>query len=326
MMNRLEYIVTGGTSFIGKHLIRRLLEEENARITLLVRDASKVPQDWQSRVQVVEGDIREKRSLSMIPFEGSIIFHLAGEVNNKSLFYDINVWGTENLITLAAPAKVKHFIHLSSVGVIGYSGEGKINETTPCHPLNEYERSKHEGEKVLTEFCEKYQVPLTLLRPSTIFGEGSKSQSFLGWMKSIKNGTFRFIGSKAIANYIYVGDVVEALFLISKGDRTGKDVFIISDSKPIREFVHSAAEILGVEAPETSIPKWFALMVAGSLTPTMRFFRKTFPLTISRVQALTDHRYFSAEKIEKELGFKPKFGIVEGLRKTLRWYEKEGLL
>lgn len=318
-------IVTGGTSFIGRHLVRRLLEE-NRPITLLVRDPSRVPEDWHGRMEIVKGDIREKDSLSPLPFEGSIIFHLAGEIERKSLLFDVNVIGTENLIALAAPAKIKHFIYLSSAGVIGHPGQEQIDEAVPCRPLSEYERSKHEGEKVLTEYSERFQAPLTLLRPSTVFGEGAKNRSFLGWMRSIKNRTFRFIGDRAFANYIYVGDVVEALLLISEGNRSGKDVFILSDTKPMREFVDSAVAILGVEIPETSIPRWAALWVAGALTPTMRFFGKTFPLTVSRVKALTDQRVFSAEKIKKKLGFQPKFGIVEGLRRTLRWYEREGLL
>jgi len=325
-MNRSPYIVTGATSFIGKHLVRRLLEEEKDPIILLTRNVSKIPQDWYPGVQAIEGDIREKGPLSRLPFEGSILFHLAGEIADQSLFDEINVAGTENLVSLSASAGIKHFIHLSSVGVIGHPGKGKIDETTPCYPLNEYERSKFKGEGILTEYFRRYHIPMTILRPSTVFGEGTKSQSFLGWMRSIKNQTFRVIGKKSYANYIYVGDVVEALVRVSKASRTGKEIFILSDGKPMQEFVHSAAEIMKVKIPETSIPPWFALMVAGVLTPLANCFGKSFPLTVSRVRALTDQRAFSMEKIKKELGFQPRFGIVEGLRRTLRWYEKEGLL
>lgn len=325
-MNRLPYIVTGGTSFIGKHLVHRLLEEGNAQIILLVRDASKVLQEWRPRVQVVEGDIREKRALSQLPFEGSIIFHLAGEIDNKSLFYDINVVGTENLISLSASARIKQFIHLSSVGVIGYPGRREIDETTPCHPLNEYERSKYEGERILADYFERYQIPMTIIRPSTVFGEGSKSQSFLGWMRSIKDRTFRFIGRKAYANYIYAGDLAEALLKVSKAGLNGKEIFILSDGKSMEEFVLSAAEILNVEIPRTPIPRWFAFVIAGTLAPLANLFGKSFPLTISRVRALTDQRVFSMEKIKRRLEFQPRFGIVEGLKRTLQWYEKEGLL
>lgn len=325
-MNHPPCIVTGGTSFIGKHLVQRLLEEEKRPIILLARDASRVPQDWHERVRVIEGDVRDKESLSKLPFEGSIIFHLAGEIDNKSLFHDINVAGTENLISLAAPAGVKHFIHISSVGVIGHPGEGKIDETTPCHPLNEYELSKYEGERVLTHYFGRYQTPITILRPSTVFGEGSKSQSFLGWMRSIKDRTFRFIGKKGYANYIYAGDVAGALISVSKAGPTGREIFILSDGKPMQEFVRSAAEILNVEIPRAPIPQWFALTVARALTPLANCFGKSFPLTVSRVRALTDQRVFSMEKIIRELGFQLRFGIVEGLRRTLQWYEKEGLL
>jgi nucleoside-diphosphate-sugar epimerase len=67
-------------------------------------------------------------------------------------------------------------------------------------------------------------------------------------------------------------------------------------------------------------------MVAGTMAPLANYFRKSFPLTVSRVRALTDQRLFSMEKIKEELGFQPRFGIVEGLQRTLVWYEREGLL
>jgi nucleoside-diphosphate-sugar epimerase len=324
-MESQRFIVTGGTSFIGRHLVERLLEEGKPLI-LFVRDPSKVPQDWKGNVEVVNGDIREKRSLAKLPFEGSIVFHLAGEIERKALYFDINVRGTGNLVDLAARAGTKHFIHLSSVGVFGHPTQNLIDENVSCHPINEYEKSKYEGEKILAEYHERYSVPITILRPSIVFGEGSNSGSFLGWMRSIKNRTFRFTGDKAYANYVYVGDVVEALVLVSERARFGKEVFIVSDTKTMREFVQCVATILGVNIPEYSIPRWLAFLVAGAFTPMTIVLRKRFPLTISRVKALTDRRIFSSEKIEKQLGFQPKFGFVKGLQRTLMWYEKEGLL
>lgn len=324
-MMQQKIIVTGGTSFIGSHLIRRLLERE-MDITVLVRDATRVPPDWDRRVEIVEGDIRKKESLLKLPLEGSIIFHLAGETKRKSLFFDVNTGGTRNLVDLAARAGTKHFIHLSSVGVFGYPGKDLIDEYVSCSPVDEYEKSKYEAERILAQYHEKYSIPITILRPSIVFGEESKSESFLGWMRSIKNQTFRFIGSKAHANYVYVGDVVEALISVSKEALPQKDVFIVSDTRELREFVRSAAKILGVEIPKYSIPRWLAFSVAGGLTPMTKVLGKRFPLTIGRVKGLTDGRMFSSEKIQRELGFRPRFGIEEGLKRTIRWYEEQRLL
>jgi dihydroflavonol-4-reductase len=201
-----------------------------------------------------------------------------------------------------------------------------IDENAACHPVNEYEKSKYEGERLLGEYYERRSIPITILRPSTVFGEGSNSESFLGWMRSIKNRTFRFIGGKAYANYVYVGDVVEALVSVSKAGRSGKEDFIVSDTKTMREFVRYAAEILGADVPDYSIPRWLAILSAEAITPMAKVFGKRFPLTVSRVKALTDRRIFSSEKIKKELGFQPKFGVMKGLQRTLMWYQREGLL
>lgn len=320
-----HFVVTGGTSFIGRPLVRRLLDG-GGEITILTRDISKVLGEWHGRVEMVEGDVREKKSLSKLPFEESILFHLAGEIQKKSLFFDTNVKGTRNIMDLALKGKIKHFIYLSSIGVFGYSKQSRIGEDVSCHPIDEYEKSKYEGEKILVHSFENYKVPTTILRPSTVFGEESKNESFLSWMKAIKNRTFRFIGNDAHANYIYVGDLVEALILVSKANLSGKEVFIVNDAKPMREFINAAAEILRIKIPQYSVPKWVALLGANTLTPIAKMSGKNFPLSTSRVRALTDRRIFSAEKIEKELGFKPIFGIVEGLMRTIQWYEKKGLL
>ena len=324
-MKHPHFVVTGGTSFIGRHLVRRLLER-GGEITILTRDITKVPEEWHGRVEMIEGDVRKKNSLLKLPFEDSILFHLAGEIQKESLYFDTNVTGTKNIMDLAFKEKIRHFIYLSSVGVFGYPTQNRIGEEVSCHPIHDYEKSKYEGEKILVHSFENYHVPATILRPSTVFGEGSKNESFLGWMKAIRNRMFRFIGENAYANYIYVGDLVEALILVSKANLSGKEVFIVNDAKPMREFINAASEILRVQIPQYSIPQWIALLGANILKPLTKMFGNHFPLTVSRVKALTDRRIFSTEKIEKELGFKPIFGIVEGLKRTIQWYEKKGLL
>ena len=91
--------------------------------------------------------MREKKSLSKLPFEGSILFHLAGEIEKKSLLFDTNVMGTKKHNGFGTQGKIKHFIYLSSAGVIGYQGKDQIGEDVSCRPRVNMNRANTKGKR-----------------------------------------------------------------------------------------------------------------------------------------------------------------------------------
>jgi nucleoside-diphosphate-sugar epimerase len=256
------------------------------------------------------------------------VYHLGGEIRNAAAFNAVNAVGTQNLLATCQGTKLERFVHLSSTGVMGASGAGSVNESTPCHPKNEYERSKFTGEQIVLTACKKYQVPVTVLRPTIVFGEGSNKDhdSLARWLYTIQKGWFRFTGSgDAVANYVYVGDVVQACLLVAKNAKATGKVYIVSDSCSLCDFVSTATEFLGVKMPG-KLPTWLAYILAGGFQMAGKVARLSPPLTVGRVKALRNRVVYSSDKIRKELGFSPTVGWREGLRRTIEWYRKNKLL
>ncbi|MHC4464494.1 MAG: NAD-dependent epimerase/dehydratase family protein [Planctomycetota bacterium] len=257
-----------------------------------------------------------------------VVYHLAGENRHVNRFNMVNATGTMNLLEACRGQELTRFVHLSSVGVIGARGVGVVDESTPCFPRNAYERSKYAGEQMALSALRKFQIPVTLIRPTIVFGEEANRDrdSLAQWITVIQKGWFRFVGTgDSVANYVYVGDVVRACLLVPESDKAAGEVYIVSDSCSLRDFVGETAEFLGVNMPG-NLPTWLAYTLAVGFEVAGRVAHFSPPLTVSRVRALTNRSMYNSNKLREELGFKPSVGWREGLRRTVEWYKRNKLL
>ena len=322
--------VTGGTGFIGRHLVNTLVQQiQNIHVRLLTRRPDILQQLWpKGKIEPWMGDLTSPETLKGFIDEVQIVYHFAGEIRDENLFNTINIDGTKNLLAVCKDKKLKRFVYLSSTGVIGAIGKVLVDESTPCHPRNAYEKSKYAAERIVMNALKSFQMPVTIIRPTIVFGEepNRDRDSLLAWLAAIQRGWFRYIGSgDSIANYVYVGDVVQACLMAAESDRTVGKVYIVSDSCSLCDFVGAAAEFLGVKIPG-KLPTWLAYILAGGIQMAGKVARFSPPLTVSRVKALRNRVVYSSNKIQKELGFSPTVGWREGLRRTIAWYKKNSFL
>jgi dihydroflavonol-4-reductase len=314
--------ITGGTGFIGRHLVEHLLER-GEKVRVLTRRADLVRRLWATpNVEPWVGDLTVPETLGDFAMNARVVYHLAGEIRDATRFHQVNVTGTKNLLKVCRHQELERFVYLSSTGVMGASGTGIINESMPCHPQSDYEKSKYAGEMEAVAASKKLQTPVTILRPPNVFGEGRRQNGdlWLAWLRAIQKGRFRFFGrGNPVANYVYVGDVVRGCLLVTERKEAVGGVYIVSDPCSLRDFVSSAAQFLGVETPGT-LPIWLGYALAVVLEGVGRMAGFSPPLTVNRVRALTNRLSYSSEKLRKELGFTPAFGWREGLRRTVKWY------
>lgn len=320
--------VTGGTGFIGRHLVTSLVEQ-GVRVRALTRRPEILRQLWpKGDVEPWVGDLTMPETLRGFANNTRVVYHLAGEARDANYFNVVNVAGTKNLLEACYNEKLTRFVHLSSTGVIGASGAGVVDECTPCHPRSAYERSKYAGEQMVLALSKKFQIPGTVIRPPNVFGEERPQNGdfWLAWLTAIQKGRFRFFGTcDSVANYVYVGDVVKACLLVLESNKATREVYIVSDPCSLRDFVGAAAEFLGVGMPGT-LPIWFGYAAAAAFEITGKLARFSPPLTVSRVRALTNRVVYSSDKLRLELGFSPAVGWRGGLRRTVEWYEQNKLL
>lgn len=320
-------LVTGATGFIGRHFIPKLLEQ-HASIRVVTRDPNRLPVEWRDLVEVVVGSLTEVRVQAAAVKGVGLIYSLAAELRDTSLMRAINAEAVRGLMVQAAQAGVKRVVHLSSVGVIGAKGPGVVTEGTPCRPQTFYEQTKLEGERIVWEYARSKGVEGVILRPTIVFGDrkGGTGDSLLSWLRVVLRERFVFFGKKGVANYIYVGDVVEALLRLSEISVNGSALYIAADPAPMFEFVEAMAQVLGVPAPRRRLPMWAGYALGAICQIANRAFGMSVPLTFSRVRTLSNETIFSGDRLLRDLGMTFPYGYRRGLDLTVQWYRSIGLL
>ena len=326
---RRNILVTGATGFVGRHLVDGLLRASDVQVNIITRGRHAPPDEWVGRVKVWTADLADESSLKPALSGLDVVYHLAAETRDPVLFHKVNVAGTRNLLNACAEMGLSRFLHVSSAGVVG-SGQGHyLDEETSPSPEDEYEQSKLMAEETVRAFADKEAVPATIIRPTIVFGEGTRrgKDSFGEWLRAIQSGRFWPIGRGSyVANYIYVKDLVAGCILAANSQKAVGETYILSDPCSMKEFINMMAAALGKNAPRLFIPVPLAHLVAAGFEMLQKVSGRSVPLTLLRVRALTSRRVYSARKIQEELGFQPTIGLAEGMRRTVASYIEHGFL
>lgn len=306
--SKLVVAITGGTGFIGRRLADLHVQRGDA-VRVLSRQA--LPRDMAA--MGVAGYIGELPGTIPAGFARhvDVLYHCAAELNDASRCWSVNADGPRGL--LQAAAGVGRWVQLSSVGVYGPKQVGVVTEDSPALPHNPYERSKAEADRRLIEQAGAGGFDYAILRPSNVFGPGMPNRSLHQLAEVIRRGFFCFMGQPgASANYVFVDNVVDALFLCATHPRASRRVFNLSDWRTMEDFVAAIATILQVRAPQLRLPvaplRWLA-SVAQYLPGRL--------LTPGRVAALTGRATYPVDRIVAALGYRHEVTMEEGLARTL---------
>lgn len=308
----MKIFITGGTGFIGKKIAEKHAESGH-KVTVLTRRST--PQMQPPNIRYVKGDlIDESLNLPLLLEETNVIYHCAAELTDTSLMYQLHVQGTTRLLK-AVKGKTLHWVQLSSCGVYGNSSVS-VDEKTLEKPIGTYEQTKLESDQLVQRASLNNKITFTIVRPTIVFGEDMPNNSIRQLIAVIKKGIFFFPGAPetAFANYIYVDNVVDALFCCSTNDKARNQVFIINDSLSMLQFVEAICLALNI----TTRPRKVPVFLINSFLFLFSLFPVKLPLTPERIRALTDKRSFSNQKIIDLLGFSNKVKLREGLKRMVQ--------
>ncbi len=208
----MKTLVTGGTGFIGSHLIEKLCSK-NIEVKCMAKDYLNSDQFKKLNVEFINGDLSNGKLPENLLEDVDNIYHVAGVTHAKSKidFYNGNYIATKNLIEscIHNNPKIKRFIYVSSLTAVGPSINGaKVNESTPYHPISDYGISKMMAEYEVLKYRNK--IPVSVVRPSAVYGPRDKD--WYMYAKSIKNGIQLLIGfSKKYVNLIYIDDLIDGI-------------------------------------------------------------------------------------------------------------------
>ncbi len=315
----MKAIVTGGTGFIGSHLVEELVLRGYS-VTCLVRSTSNLQWIEGFPVCILEGDCMKVDTLEGLLSDCDYVFHLAGltKAGNADDFYCTNTSGTENLVEAAYKyvKGIKRFVHISTLAVAGPSKDGTpLSVDAHPEPVSDYGKSKLGGELAVQAY--KDRLPITIIRPPAVYGPRDRDMFML--FKMIKQGILPYWG-KSYYSLIYVEDLVKGIVSAIETDKTIGSTYYLSDLD-----VHTSDDIADAIAQEldcrylkVTIPKGVMPVIAAIACK----LTKKGIINPDKIKELI-HPYWlcNSDEAVRDFGFEPKTKLKDGIRWTANWYK-----
>jgi nucleoside-diphosphate-sugar epimerase len=327
----MRILVTGGLGFTGSALCRRLAEAGH-QVRALDNKPGLFDAELRERgVEIHLGSVTDRALIGRLVEGCERVHHLAAAfrlVNlGREAYWDINVNGTRNVLEAARASGGPRVVNCSTCGVHGNVAQPPAPETAPIDPADYYQLTKWEGEKLAMGFVEAGQW-VTTLRPAAIYGPGDPERFYLIF-KRVARGRFTFLGDgSALYHPLYIDNLVDAFVAASESDAARGESYLIADEEyvPIRELVARTARALGIECRMRFLPFWPAYAVAYAVEMAWKPLPSEPPIFRRRLDWFRQNRAFRIDKARRDLGWTPKVGLDEGLRRTAEWYRKRGML
>lgn len=318
-------LVTGGTGFIGHHLVKALVMR-GERVRALVRRTSHVRDLKQLGVELIIGAIQSPYSVAQAIRGVDSVVHLAAPPDWRPYaeHWRTNFCGTRNMLRAAMIEDIHQFVHCSTIGVLGFARKAPLNEQSPYapSPYSPYAKTKCQAEQeVLT--ASHHGLSAVVLRPAQVYGPRSTGTMGL----ALKYCTIMPLigGGNALLQPIFVQDVVDAFLLAMDTKKTCGQIYNIAGTTQVsfRDWIATIAAALDVSPSRRSLSKRVAWILGHLMELKERILGGTILLTRFRVECLTNDMIYDISKAKQELKFTPQVGIDEGIQRTVAWYKSQ---
>jgi len=308
-------IIIGGSGFIGSKLISKIGTKNCINI-------DKNPSPFYNKITII-GNIKNPNQIQLNKKCKTVILLAAehrDDVSPNSLYYEVNVQGTKNVLEKMDSFGIKNLIFTSSVAIYGLN-KNNPNEEFVKDPFNHYGKSKWQAEQIIKEWYDEdpKDKSVTIIRPTVIFGERNRGNVF-NLLKQISSGKFLIIGNgKNRKSMAYVGNVVAFIIHRLEKSELGFHVFNYAD-KPdysMTELVAVIEEKLKLKIPKYKIPYWLG-MIGGFCFDFVSFITgKKLSISSVRIKKFCATTQFDAKKVHNS-SFNAPFSLKEGVDNTLK--------
>jgi lipopolysaccharide/colanic/teichoic acid biosynthesis glycosyltransferase/nucleoside-diphosphate-sugar epimerase len=310
-----KILLTGATGFLGKHLLPLLFQNgfdvySVHRKKEAVKDKNSI---YVSSIDATTDWGNYLVGIDIVVHSAALVHKMSPSVEEKKLFYDVNVAGTENLAREAIAKGVQKFIYISSIKV-----NGDLTQEKPFHrsdehkPTDDYGKSKSLAEQKLIEICQNSNMKLVILRPVLVYGPGVRA-NFLALLKLIQIGVpLPFGAVENSRSMIYVENLTDLILTCARKSDIPSILYLVSDKKhySLPDLIRAIAKCSNKPARLFALPDFF--------------FRlgQNLPIVGGYLARLTSSLEVDSTETFSELNWQPPYSLELGISKTLEWFAK----
>ena len=324
-----DALVTGGTGFVGANVVRELLRD-GATVRVLARPSSDRRAVAGLPIEVVAGDLTDRRSVDRAVAGVGIVYHVAADyrlwARDPHELHRANVDGTRSVLEASGAAGVRRIIYTSTVGALGNRGDGTPGtETTPvtlAEMVGPYKTSKFLAEQTAVDFAHR-GLPVVIVNPSTPVGPWDVKPTPTGQM------IVDFLAGRMFAtldtglNIVHVRDVARGHLLAAEKGRVGEKYILGHRDLSLADIGRLLAELSGRRPPWLRVPYSLAWCGAVCSETVARVSGGTPKVPLTAVRMAKKRMYFSPAKAVRELGL-PQTDVREALYDAARWFADHG--
>ena len=320
----MKVFVTGGTGFIGGHVISKL-RDRGDEVRALARNPERGAALTELGCEVVSGDLSDRAAIEAAmegcdgAIHGAAVYEVGIPESEHRAMYEANVAGTENVLGAALAAKVRRVVYVSTVGAFGNT-RGKVVDEAYEHPgtgfTSYYEQTKYEAHRVAKRLIADEGLPCVIVQPGGVYGPDDHS--------AIGTQIDQFLAGKMPAmifpdlgfNMVYVDDVADGILLALDKGELGESYVLGGEITTMRDLITKLADVSGRKPPRFTVPTGLVKL----MTPIGPLVGKAMgqpPNLRELISAADGVTYWAKhDKAIADLGYSPR-GLSDGLRDLL---------
>ena len=323
-------LVTGATGYTGQVLTKKLVSL-GCWVRAIARASSDLTPFEGLPIEWFRGDVFDRDTVRAASEGVEYVFHVAAAYREARIsdetYVRVHVESTRLLAeALVGSARLKRFVHVSTVGVHGHIDEPPADENYRFSPGDIYQRTKAEAEVWIREFSARNNFPMAVVRPAAIYGPADKR--LLKLFRMATRPFFPLFGrGQGLYHLIHVDDLTDIFITAALHPKALGEVFIAGNAEPsrLREIVSAiAAEVGNSQIRFVRLPAWPLFLAADICELICKPLGVEPPLYRRRVAFFTKDRAFNTRKLRELLEYRYSVEVQDGLRSTARWYRERG--
>jgi dihydroflavonol-4-reductase len=321
-------LVTGGTGFLGRVLVERLVGDGN-EVRALARSDASAGKLGASGAEPVRGDVLDLDALAAAMGGCDLVYHVAGAnafcVRDPSPMFEINVRGSENVVRAAARTGVRRVVYTSSAATLGEASGTIGSEESPHRGwfYSDYERSKFEAERAVLAAARESGLDVVSVNPASVQGPGRAGGS-AKLLLDYLNGRIPAVVDSRIS-LVDIADCTEGHLLAAERGRPGERYVLSGATLSVRDGLALVARVVGIDRPVRTLPPWLAMGAATMVEALGRVRRRRPSICRELARTLTHGHAYDGSKATRELGLRYT-PIEETLHRTVDWWVEQRLV